>query len=50
MTSAPKVDNARGLLERLTHVRSIGLAPKAADAVHPDRFRQLAHEGRATPS
>jgi hypothetical protein len=50
MTSAPKADNARGLLQRLTHVRSIGLDPKTADAVHPDRFRQLAHEGRATPA
>jgi TnpA family transposase len=50
MTSAPKADNARGLLERLTRVRSIGLDPKVADAVHPDRFRQLAHEGRATPA
>lgn len=49
-TSAPKADNVRGLLERLTHVRSIDLDPKAADAVHPDRFRQLAHEGRATPA
>lgn len=49
-TSAPKADNVRGLLERLTHVRSIDLDPKAADAVHPDRFRQLAHEGRTTPA
>ena len=49
MTSAPKADNVRGLLERLKHVRSIGLDPQGAAAVHPDRFHQLAHEGRVTP-
>ena len=50
ITSAPKADNVRGLLERLKHVRSIGLDPQAADAVHADRFHQLAHEGRVTPA
>lgn len=50
MTTAPKADNVRGLIERLRYVRAIGIDPAAAEAIHPDRFVQLAHEGRVTPA
>ena len=48
ITSAPKADNVRGLLDRLHFVRGIGIAPDAAGRVHPDRFRQLVREGRVS--
>ena len=50
MTTAPKADNVRGLIERLRYVRAIGIDPASAEAIHPDRFVQLAHEGRVTPA
>jgi Tn3 transposase DDE domain/Domain of unknown function (DUF4158) len=50
MTTAPKADNVRGLIDRLRYVRGIGIAPEQAELIHPDRFTQLAHEGRVTPA
>lgn len=50
MTTAPKADNVRGLIDRLRYVRAIGIAPEQAELIHPDRFTQLAHEGRVTPA
>ncbi|WP_145206870.1 Tn3 family transposase [Sphingobium sp. B2] len=50
MTTAPKADNVRGLIDRLNFVRGIGIASAAADNIHTERFRQLAREGRVTPA
>ena len=50
ITTAPKADNVRGLIARLQHVRSIGIAPVATATMHHSRFRQLAHERRASPA
>jgi len=49
-TTAPSADNVRGLLDRLTTVRSIELSSSIADAIHPDRLRQLVREGRSSPT
>ncbi len=49
-TTSPSADNVRGLLDRLTAVRGIGLSSSIADAVHPDRLRQLVREGRSSPT
>ena len=48
MANAPTPDNVRGLLDRLAHVRDIGLPVAIGDAIHPDRLRQLVREGRAS--
>lgn len=47
---APSADNVRGLLDRLTVVRAIGLPNSIAEAVHLDRWRQLVREGRLSPN
>jgi TnpA family transposase len=47
---APSADNVRGLLDRLTVVRTIGLAGSITDAIHSDRWRQLVREGRSSPT
>jgi len=48
IVTAPTPDNVRGLLDRLARVRDIGLPLASANAVHPDRLRQLIREGRAS--
>jgi TnpA family transposase len=50
IVTAPTPDNVRGLLDKLTRVREIGLPTTIADAIHPDRLRQLVREGRASPA
>ena len=47
---APSADNVRGLLDRLTAVRAIGLPGSIAETIHPDRLRQLLREGRSSPA
>lgn len=48
VATAPKAENVRALLDRLTFVRGIGIAADAAGRIHPDRFRQLVREGRVS--
>ncbi len=48
ITTAPTPDNVRSLLDRLARVRDIELPATVGSAVHPDRFRQLVREGRAS--
>lgn len=50
ITGAPKADNIRGLIERLCHVQKLQIDPGARDNIHPDRYAQLAKEGRITPA
>jgi len=44
--TSPKADHVRELVDRLVHVRKIGISADRSDAIHPDRFRQLVREGR----
>ena len=46
---AAKPDHIREILDRLRLVRRIGIPADTAAAVHPGRYRQLVHEGRASP-
>lgn len=48
IATAPTADNVRELLDRLHRVRNLGLPASIGDTIHPDRLRQLAHEGRAS--
>lgn len=50
IVTSPTPDNVRGLLNRLARVREIGSPANMGDAIHPDRFRQLVREGRASSS
>lgn len=47
---AAKPDHIREILDRLRFVRRIGISADTAAAVHPDRYRQLVREGRASPA
>ena len=49
LTTAPKADNVRLLIEKLRYVRGVGLHARAAEAIHPSRFRQLAREAAPPP-
>ena len=46
--TAPTPDIVRGILDRLSRVREIGLPVAIGNAIHPDRLRQLVREGRAS--
>ena len=48
VATAPKAENVRGLIERLRFVRAVGIGGEASSRVHPNRFRQLVREGRAS--
>lgn len=48
--AAGKPDHVREILDRLRFVRTIGISANAAAAVHPDSYRQLVREGRASPA
>jgi len=48
MPAAPKADHVGELLDRLRHVRKLGLSPDDATRVHEERLRQLVREGRAS--
>ena len=48
VATAPRAENVRGLIERLRFVRAVGIEGEASARVHPDRFRQLAREGRVS--
>ena len=47
MPVAPKADHVRELLDRLHHIRDIGLPPEAGARIHGDRLQQLVREGHA---
>ena len=46
MPTSPKADHVREIVDRLVHIRKFGISADRADAIHPDRFRQLVREGR----
>jgi TnpA family transposase len=46
--SAPSAAHVRALVDKLTFVRRLGIAPECAARVHPDRFRQFVREGRTS--
>lgn len=48
ITTSPKAESIRGLLERLRYVREAGFGVEASTRVHHDRFRQLVREGRVS--
>lgn len=48
ITTAPKADSVRGLLDRLSFVREAGFGVEASSRIHHDRFRQLIREGRVS--
>ena len=50
VATAPTPDNVRGLLDRLSRVRDIGLPVTIGDAIHAERLRQLVREARASPA
>jgi hypothetical protein len=45
---APRADHVRELLDRLRHVRAIGLRPEIAARIHEGRLRQFVREGHAS--
>lgn len=48
MPVAPKAEHIRELLDRLRHVRDIGLVAGIAEDVHEERLRQFVREGYAS--
>lgn len=48
VSGAPKADNVRNLIEKLRHIRALEIDPSVQGDIHPDRYAQLAKEGRVT--
>jgi TnpA family transposase len=48
--TSPTANNMLGVIERLRHVRSIGIDPAIAAKIHEWRFQQLVREGSLTPA
>jgi hypothetical protein len=46
---SPSAGNLIGIIDRLEHVRKLGLNPALRDAIHENRFRQFAREGAVAP-
>lgn len=47
---SPSAGNLTTIVDRLTHVRKLGLAPSLRGAIHESRFRQFAREGAVAPA
>jgi hypothetical protein len=49
-SDSPSAGNLNGLLDRLDFLRGLAIDPACREAVHPERWKQIAREGDAAPA